>query len=104
MRALLVLAILTPAIAHADRDLCEPTAQHHGAAIDLDVEHADIRDVLRLLADAGHVNLVVANDVDGKVTLRVKHVAWDAATCSIAAINHLVVTIADNILMVRRAR
>ena len=84
-------------------ELCAPGARHHGAPIDLDLEHADIHDTLRLLADVGRVNLVVADDVDGKVTLRLKRVPWDAAVCTIAAVHQLRVTVQDNIWLVTRA-
>ena len=88
----------------SERDLCAPNARHHGATIDLDVKLADIHDVLRLLADVAHANLVVANDVAGKITLRLQRVPWDAAICTIAAAQHLTVTVEDNVLLVRRAR
>ncbi len=103
LRVLLVAAILAPGVARADRELCARDVPHHGAPIDLDVKNADVHDVLRLLADVGHVNLVVSDDVSGKVTLRLKHVAWDLAACTVAQVHHLRVTVQDNILLVRRA-
>ena len=81
--------------------LCTHGAIHHGAPIDLDVKDADIHDVFRLLADVGHVNLVVSDEVSGKVTLKLKHVAWDLAACTIADMKHLDVTVQDNVLIVR---
>ena len=102
VRAFVMIA-LAASTAYADRDLCAPGTKHHGATIDLDLQHADIRDVLRLIADTANVNLVVADDVDGKVTLKLKRVAWDAAACTIAAVHKLRVTVEDNILIVRRA-
>ena len=102
LRAVFAIAILA-APAYADRDLCAPGTKHHGAPIDLDLEHADLHDTLRLLADVGHVNLVVADDVAGKVTLRLKRVAWDAAVCTVAAVHELRVTVQDNILLVTRS-
>src|SRR3954449_9899440 len=102
VRALLLVGFLLPATALADRDLCAKTAKHHGAAIDLDLKSADLHDVLRLLTDVGHTNLVVGDEVAGKVTLRLKRVPWDAAVCTIASVHHLVVTFEDNILLVRR--
>lgn len=102
MRTLVVLAVLA-GVADADPELCAPGARHHGAAIDLDVKHADVHDVLRLLADVGHVNLVIANDVTGEVTVRLQKVPWDAATCSIAASLHLHVTLEDRVLSVSAA-
>lgn len=84
------------------RDLCAPGVRHHGAAIDLDVRGAGIHDVFRLLADAGHVNLVIPDDVTGTVTLHLVHVAWDAAACAIAGVHHLRIDVQGNILVVAR--
>ncbi|HEU4731104.1 MAG TPA: hypothetical protein VFT22_24590 [Kofleriaceae bacterium] len=110
MRALLVvLSMLAAGAARADeggpagRDLCARGVRHHGAPIDLDVKDGDIHDVLRLIADAGHVNVVVPDDVTGKVTLRLMHVAWDAAACAVAAVHHVTITVDGNILIVTRA-
>lgn len=110
--ALLVAAAVMPVPATGDprdeppaRDLCAPGVPHHGAAIDLDVRGAGIHDVFRLLADAGHVNLVIPDDVTGTVTLHLVHVAWDAAACAIAGVHHLRIDVQGNILVVaRRAR
>ena len=99
---LVCAALFAPAIARADRDLCAKDAKHHGAAIDLDLERADLRDVLRLLVDVGRTNLVVGDNVEGKVTLRLKGVPWDAALCTVAAVHHLTVTVQDNILLVMK--
>src|SRR5262245_56900243 len=66
------------------RDMCRTGAKHHGAPLDLDVKGADLHDVYRLLADVGNVNIVVADTVQGKVTMRLKRVAWDLAACTIA--------------------
>jgi hypothetical protein len=88
----------------AARDLCAPGVRHHGAAIDLDVRGAGIHDVFRLLADAGHVNLVIADDVTGTVTLHVVHVPWDAAACAIAGVHHLRIDVQGEILVVVPAR
>jgi type IV pilus assembly protein PilQ len=45
----------------------------------LDVQDADIHGVLRLLAEAGGVDVVVGDDVKGTVTLRLDRVPWDQA-------------------------
>jgi hypothetical protein len=86
------------------RELCGAGARHRGAAIDLDLKGAEIHDVFRLLADAGHVNIVVPDDVTGTVTLRLVRVAWDAAACAIAGVHHLRISVYDgDILVVTRA-
>ena len=103
LRALVLTAVLAPALARADGDLCASGVRHHGAAIDLDVKDADLHDVLRLLADAGHVNLVVSDQVSGKITLHLVHVPWDAAACAIAGVQHLWIEVQGTILLVRTA-
>ena len=95
----LALVLVLASTAHAG-DLCARDAPHRGATIDLDVKGADIHDVLRVIADVAHINLVVSDEVSGKVTLRLKHVAWDLAACAIAGTHHLQMTVQDNILMV----
>ena len=121
MRALLVagwiiVAIATEPASHAEgradgvdepaprRALCGRDVRHRGAAIDLDVKDADIHDVFRLIADAARVNLVIPDDVTGKVTLRLLRVPWDAVACAVAAVHHLRITVDGNILLVMRAR
>ncbi len=50
-----------------------------GRRIDLDFKDADIHNILRLLSDVGHVNIVTADDVSGSVTIRMRNVPWDQA-------------------------
>ncbi len=55
------------------------TATYRGRRIDLDLKDADIHNVLRLLADVGHVNIITADNVSGQVTIRMRNVPWDRA-------------------------
>ena len=50
-----------------------------GRRIDLDFKGADIHNILRLLADVGQVNVIVADDVKGEVTIKMRDVPWDQA-------------------------
>jgi type IV pilus assembly protein PilQ len=52
---------------------------YSGRRIDLDLKDADIHNILRLLADVGHVNIVTGDDVNGNVTIRMRNVPWDEA-------------------------
>lgn len=101
MRVVVIAAILLPLTAHAERELCRRGASYHGAPIDLDVKAADIHDVMRLLADVGRVNIVVPDTVRGKVTLRLRRVAWDLAACTIASMHKLTLVARDNVILVR---
>lgn len=59
--------------------LGQAAGQYTGRRIDLDLKDADIHNVLRLLGDVGRVNLVVADNVSGTVTIRMRNVPWDQA-------------------------
>jgi type II secretory pathway component HofQ len=90
----------TPAA--AEREFCGPDVRHRGKAIDLDFQRAEIHDVFRLLAETGNTNVVISDDVRGKVTIKLKRVAWDRALCAIAAVHKLLVTVDENVLLVRQ--
>ncbi|MGE0866986.1 MAG: hypothetical protein AB7P03_00380 [Kofleriaceae bacterium] len=97
-----VLAVtLASAPAFADRELCARGTKFRGRAIDLDVKSADIHDVFRVLADAGRANLVVSDEVAGKVTLRIKRAPWDQIACAVAALHHLEISVQGSVLIVR---
>ena len=101
LRALALVCVIS-SVAHAGENMCASGAKHHGKAIDLDVTHADVRDVLRLLADTANVNIVMNDEVTGQVTVKLKRAPWDAVMCTVAALEHLRVTVEDNILLVRK--
>ncbi len=103
MRAQVIgLLVATTATAHAERELCEPTTRFRGAVVDLDVKAADIHDVYRLLGDVGRVNIVLPDDVTGKVTLRLKRVPWDQVACTVAAVHRLAISVNGNVLLITK--
>lgn len=54
-------------------------AAYRGKKITIDLQDADIVNVIRLIGDVSGKNVVVAEDVKGKVTLKLKNVPWDQA-------------------------
>ena len=52
---------------------------YHGATVDLDFKDAPLHDLLRALSDTGHINIVVPDSIDAKITVRLKRVPWDEA-------------------------
>lgn len=50
-----------------------------GRKITLDFHDIEIRNLLRLIADVSKKNIVVADDVSGKVTVSLRNVPWDQA-------------------------
>lgn len=97
-----VLGLLAATPASAGRDPCARGARPRGAPIDLDVKGADVREVFRLLADVGRINLVIGEGVTGTVTLRLRRVAWDRIACTVAAMHGLRLTVDGSILLVTR--
>jgi type IV pilus assembly protein PilQ len=60
-----------------------------GPKIAIDVQDADIKAVLRLLAEQGNVSIVSGDDVKGMVTLKMKDVSWEQALDTILTITGL---------------
>jgi len=52
---------------------------YRGELVSFDFKDADVRDVLRILSDISGFNMVVANNVDGSVTLKLNNIPWDQA-------------------------
>ena len=78
--AFILPLLSTPALAKPARP--KPT-------ISLDVYQADLQNVIRLLADVSGKNVVVSEDVKGRVTLKLKNVPWDQALDIILKANKL---------------
>lgn len=75
----------TPAGAAADvaGDAGKGKKVDGGPRIFLDVQDADIKSVLRLLAEQGNVSIVSGDDVKGTLTLNIKDVPWEQALATI---------------------
>jgi type IV pilus assembly protein PilQ len=74
--------------------------RYGGARIDLDVKGADLHDVFRLIADVGKVNIVVAGEVSGTITLKLKSVPWDQALDVVAKAKNLSLERDGNVIIV----
>jgi len=55
------------------------TKEYSGEKISFDFKDADIKNVLRLIADISGLNIIVGDRVSGKVTLKLENIAWDEA-------------------------
>ena len=61
------------------RGQAQGVKSYTGQKLSLDFKDADIKNVFRLLAEVSGLNIVVTNDVNRKVTLRLVDVPWDQA-------------------------
>jgi len=55
------------------------TKIYTGAPIKIDAKNLDILDALRAIAEVSGLNIITADDVKGKITLKLDNVAWDQA-------------------------
>jgi type IV pilus secretin PilQ/predicted competence protein len=65
--------------AYGTDDLLSTEKKYTGQKISLDFKDADIKNVFRLLAEVSGLNIIVTNDVNRKVTVRLVEVPWDQA-------------------------
>jgi len=75
-------------------------ARYRGAPVDVDFKSVDLQDVFRLLADVGKVNIVVAGEVSGTITMKLRRVPWDQALDVVAKAKGLALERDGNVILV----
>lgn len=60
-----------------------------GQKISLDFKDADVRNILRLISDISGLNIIVSDNVKGKVTIKLDEVPWDEVLDIILETNNL---------------
>ena len=78
----------------------EKGPKYTGTRISLDFKDADIRNILRLIAEVSNLNIVAGDDVQGTVTIRLNDVPWDQALDVILLSNNLGKSLDGNILRI----
>ncbi len=68
--------------------------------ISLDFQDADIKSVLRLMAEYGNISIISSDDVKGNITLSMKNVPWTKALDTILDINSLTKKEEGNVIIV----
>lgn len=71
-----------------------------GRRISLDLKDADIKNIFRLFAEISKLNIIVGDNVSGKVTLRLVNVPWDQAFAIVLQTKKLGIVRYDNILRI----
>src|SRR5512143_459085 len=74
--------------------------KYSGRRISLDLQDADLVNVLRLFAEVANLNMILAPDVKGRVTVRMVNIPWDQAMDIILRMNGLGYALEDNILRI----
>lgn len=55
------------------------SGKFYGRPISIETNDAEVRDVIKFIAEESGVNLVIADDVEGKVSVKLRQVPWDQA-------------------------
>ena len=82
------------------RSVGESQREYFGEPMDLSVQDADVKDVLRSFAQISGLNIVVQPGVSGAVTVELTQVPWDQALEQILRINDLGYELEGNIMRV----
>lgn len=56
-----------------------PPKIYSGRKLSLDFKDADIKNILRLIAEVSNLNIIAGDEVTGKITMRLVDVPWDQA-------------------------
>ncbi|GAA0696825.1 type IV pilus secretin PilQ family protein [Marinobacterium maritimum] len=84
----------------AEQKAKEDFFPYKGEKIDLNFQNVEIRTVLQIIAEVAEKNLVVSDNVQGDITLRLKNVPWDQALDIVLKTKGLDKREAGNVLLV----
>jgi type IV pilus assembly protein PilQ len=71
-----------------------------GQRVSMDFQNADVKNILRLLAEVSGLNVITTPEVQGTVTLRLMNVPWDQALDIVLKNNNLGMAREENIIRV----
>ncbi len=71
-----------------------------GRRLSLDFKDADIKNILRLIAEVSNFNIITGDDVTGKITMRLVDVPWDQALDLILQARSLGMTKVGNVIRI----
>jgi len=88
-----------------EQDFIIPGMQEHftGEPVSIDLQNAEVEHVLRLILSITDYNLILDEQVRGRISLRMKNVPWDQALDQILAQKDLAMVRRDNIIRVTTA-
>jgi len=78
----------------------EVVHKYRGQRISMDFKDADLTNVFRIIAEVSNLNIITADDVKGKVSLRLVNVPWDQALDIVLRSKSLGATQEGNVLRI----
>jgi type IV pilus assembly protein PilQ len=98
--SLLLAVAMTIAAPWALASHCEPQQVGAGRRIDIELQDAEIKSVLRLFAEIGRVNIIPRKGVSGRVTASLRNIPWDDALRAILRAHRLGMIWQGNVIYV----
>src|SRR5471032_1712352 len=95
-----VAAMASEARASAAEGSVYDSSQYSGRKVDFNVKDIDIKNLLGAVAEISKRNIIVADDVKGTVTIRLRNVPWDEALDIILASTGLGKEVIGNVIRV----
>ena len=95
---LLLMVLMVPSLSYGQ------LSRKPATKVSFDFMDADIRNVLRVLTDVSGKNIVISDDVKGKITIKLDNVSWDEALEMVIKNNDLAKIEEDNIIRVVSAK
>lgn len=80
--------------------VAEGGRKYHGQRISMDFKDADLANVFRIIAEVSNLNIITADDVRGKVSVRLVNVPWDQALDIILRSKSLGAAMEGNVLRI----
>lgn len=88
------------ALGSTETTLLAGGSKYAGRKISLDLQDADLINVMRLFAEVANLNIILSPEVKGRVTVRMVNIPWDQAMDIILKMNGLGFALEDNILRI----
>ena len=77
-----------------------PEKGYTGRRLSLDFKDADIKNILRLIAEVSNLNIITGDDITGKITMRLVDIPWDQALDLILQARSLGMTKIGNVIRI----
>jgi len=77
-----------------------PEKVYTGRKLSLDFKDADVKNILRLIAEVSDLNIIAGDDVTGKITMRLVDVPWDQALDIILQTRNLGMSRVGNVIRI----
>ena len=91
---------LQPMSAEKEAELAREAPEYTGERISLSFQNVDIRSLLQIIADVAGTNMVISDDVQGQIAMRLQNVPWDQALDIILKTKGLGVRQQGNVMLV----